>query len=576
MAIRLGEILLKKNLINARELKEALEKQRKSKTGERLGTILIKMGFIKEEDLLLALSEQLDISYIKLKEVRIDPSVVKKLPAKFAWHYTIMPIKFEGNVLTIATSDPLFPLNDVKLLLGCEITQVLSVEKEIVECIRRYYGVGAETVERIIAESPKKPKETPYRPKDEIADIEKATEDASVINLVNQILLDAKEKNATDIHIEPFRGKMNIRYRIDGVLYDASIPQNIEQFFSAIISRIKIMSRMDIIERRLPQDGRATVKVGGEEVDLRISTIPTRYGEGIVIRLLPTKMLFSLEKLGMEKDDLEVLEELIKKPHGVIFVTGPTGSGKTTTLYTCLNKIKSSETKILTIEDPIEYEIEGISQIQVAPEIKFDFAEGLRSMLRHDPDIMMVGEVRDFETAELTIRAALTGHLIFSTLHTNDAAGGITRLLDIGVQPYLLVSSVEAFIAQRLLRLICSSCKEKDEAIENDIKLQIAQSILGKDIAKGHHLRSSDIVFYKGKGCEKCNFTGFRGRIAVCEILQLNNAIKELILERASTDKIKLVAVKSGMKTLALSGWNKIIQGLTTPAEVIKITQMVE
>ncbi len=574
MAIRLGEILLKKNLINSKQLKEALDKQRKSKTGERLGTILIKMGLIKEEDLLLALSEQLGIPYMKLKEIRIDPSVVKKLPAKFAWHYTIMPIKFDCNILTIATSDPLFPLNDVKLLLGCEITQVLSTEKEIVECIRRYYGVGAETVERIIAESPRKSKEQ-YKAKEDVADIEKVTEDASVINLVNQILLDAKEKNATDIHIEPFRGKMNIRYRIDGVLYDASIPKDIEQFFSAIISRIKIMSKMDIIERRLPQDGRATVKVGDEELDLRISTIPTRYGEGIVIRILPAKMLFSLEKLGMEKDDLKILEELIKKPHGVIFVTGPTGSGKTTTLYTCLNKIKSSENKILTIEDPIEYEIEGISQIQVAPEIKFDFAEGLRSMLRHDPDIMMVGEVRDFETAELTIRAALTGHLIFSTLHTNDAAGGVTRLLDIGVQPYLLVSSVEAFIAQRLVRLICSSCKEKDETISNDAKFQIAQSILGKDIAK-KDIKGADIIFYRGKGCEKCNFTGFRGRIAVCEILRLDNTIKELVLERVSADKIRQAAIKSGMKSLALSGWNKIIQGLTTPTEVMKITQMME
>ena len=451
---------------------------------------------------------------------------------------------------------------------------MLSTEKEIVECIRRYYGVGAETVERIIAESPRKSKEQ-YKAKEDVADIEKVTEDASVKNLVNQILLDAKEKNATDIHIEPFRGKMNIRYRIDGVLYDASIPKDIEQFFSAIISRIKIMSKMDIIERRLPQDGRATVKVGDEELDLRISTIPTRYGEGIVIRILPAKMLFSLEKLGMEKDDLKILEELIKKPHGVIFVTGPTGSGKTTTLYTCLNKIKSSENKILTIEDPIEYEIEGISQIQVAPEIKFDFAEGLRSMLRHDPDIMMVGEVRDFETAELTIRAALTGHLIFSTLHTNDAAGGVTRLLDIGVQPYLLVSSVEAFIAQRLVRLICSSCKEKDETISNDAKFQIAQSILGKDIAK-KDIKGADIIFYRGKGCEKCNFTGFRGRIAVCEILRLDNTIKELVLERVSADKIRQAAIKSGMKSLALSGWNKIIQGLTTPTEVMKITQMME
>ena len=555
MAIRLGEILLKKNLINSKQLKEALDKQRKSKTGERLGTILIKMGLIKEEDLLLALSEQLGIPYMKLKEIRIDPSVVKKLPAKFAWHYTIMPIKFDCNILTIATSDPLFPLNDVKLLLGCEITQVLSTEKEIVECIRRYYGVGAETVERIIAESPRKSKEQ-YKAKEDVADIEKVTEDASVINLVNQILLDAKEKNATDIHIEPFRGKMNIRYRIDGVLYDASIPKDIEQFFSAIISRIKIMSKMDIIERRLPQDGRATVKVGDEELDLRISTIPTRYGEGIVIRILPAKMLFSLEKLGMEKDDLKILEELIKKPHGVIFVTGPTGSGKTTTLYTCLNKIKSSENKILTIEDPIEYEIEGISQIQVAPEIKFDFAEGLRSMLRHDPDIMMVGEVRDLETAEMTIRAALTGHLVFSTLHTNDATSTFTRLVDIGIPSYLVTASTRLIVAQRLVRKLCSSCKEPYE-------------IKDESLPEGVTINSP--VIYRAKGCEKCNFIGYKARSVIAEIILVTEDIRMAVHRGATPLEIMAIAKKNGSFSLLESGLKRVEEGITSLEEILSV-----
>jgi len=572
MGAKLGEILVKKNLVTSQQLKEALYKQRV--TGEKLGSVLVKMGFINEKDLLIALSEQSGIPYIDLKEVAIDASVVSRLPPKFAWHYTIMPIKFESNQLTIATMDPSWPLNDVKLLLGCEINQLLALESDIIEAIRKYYGVGAETVDKIIAKAPQQAAEA-SKPKQEVADIQKTSEDASVINLVNQIVLDAKQKNATDIHIEPFRDKMAIRYRIDGVLYYAKMPKDIERFFSAIISRIKIMSGLNIIERRLPQDGRASVKVGEEEFDLRISSIPTPYGESIVIRILPAKMLFSLEKLGAEEDDLKILKESIKRPHGIIFVTGPTGSGKTTTLYTCLNTIKSSEVKIITIEDPIEYEIEGISQIQVNPEINFGFAEGLRSMLRHDPDVMMVGEVRDFETAELAIRSALTGHLVFSTLHTNNAAGGITRLLDIGVQPYLLSSSVEAFIAQRLVRLICPSCKERDNSLSNDARLQIIESILGKKFVQ-ENLGKREVVLYKGKGCNECNHTGFRGRTAIYEILTVTKEIKELILQKVSTDKIKEEAIKNGMKTLGLSGWNKVAKGLTTVDEILKIIQVVE
>lgn len=571
--IKLGQILKKKNLVTEQQIKEGLDRQRKS--GERLGSVLVKMGFISEEDLLTALSGQLGLPYVKLKELAIDPAAFKKLPAKFAWHYGIMPVSLKGNVLTVATSDPMLPLNDVKLRLGCEIGQVLALENDITEFIKKYYGIGADTVERIIAKTPQQSVET-YKSTPEVEDILKITEDASVINLVNQILLDAKEKNATDIHIEPYRDKLGIRYRIDGILYHANLPKDIERFFSAIISRIKIIARLNIIERRIPQDGRASIKVGKEEFDMRISTIPTRYGEGVVIRILPSTMLFGLERLGLEEDNLKILEGLIKKPHGVIFVTGPTGSGKTTTLYTCLNKIKSSENKIITIEDPIEYELEGISQIQVTPEINFGFADGLRSMLRHDPDIMMIGEVRDFETAELAIRAALTGHLVFSTLHTNDSAGGITRLLDIGVQPFLLASSVEAFIAQRLVRIICTSCKQEDKSVSKDAKLQIIHSIFGKELSQEDLKQKLSVKFYKGKGCEKCNSTGFRGRTAISEILQVTKSIRESILKKASSDAIKDVAVKEGMKTLGCSGWGKITKGLTTLDEVLKITQVIE
>ena len=570
---KLGEILKKKNLVTEKEIKEALNKQHK--TGERFGSVLVNTGLIKKEDLLTALSEQLDMPYVKLNQTAIDPSACKRLPAKFAWHYGIMPLEFKDNVLVVATSDPLVPLDDIKSYLGCAIKEVLALDTEIAEYIRKYYGVGAETIERIIDTTPKKPVDR-YRVNPEVEDIVKITEDASVINLVNQILLDAREKDATDIHIEPFRDKLTIRYRIDGILYYANISKDIERFFSAIISRIKIMARLNIIERRIPQDGRASAKIGDEEFDMRISTIPTRYGEGVVIRILPSAMLFSLERLGFEKDNLKILEEIIKKPHGIIFVTGPTGSGKTTTLYTCLNKIISSESKIITIEDPIEYELEGTSQIQVAPEINFGFAEGLRSMLRHDPDIMMIGEVRDFETAELAIRAALTGHLIFSTLHTNDSAGGVTRLLDIGVQPYLLASSVEAFIAQRLVRVICRDCKEEDRTKNRDARIQIIYSIFGKELTEADLKQKLAVPFYKGKGCEKCNFTGFKGRTAVSEILRVTNPIKELILKKSSSDVIKNAAIKDGMKTLDYSGWNKIVKSVTTPDEVLKITQVIE
>lgn len=564
MVMKMGEMLVKKKLITPQQLETALKEQRRS--GEVLGMILVKMGFLKEEQLLKVLSEQLNIPYVSLKDAVIDPSVIKKVPAKFAWHYNIIPIKFiaDPNTLTIATCDPLRALDDVKVFLKCEVNPVLASRDEIVEMIRKYYGVGAETLEGIIAARAEEPARV-MEPGREIEDIEKLAEDASIIKLVNQIILEAHQKRATDIHIEPFRGKMNIRYRIDGVLYNANVPPDMGRFFQAIISRIKIMSRLNIVERRLPQDGMVIVKRGKEEFDLRISILPTPEGESLVMRLLPTRMLFSLEKLGLESKDLEILDSLIKKPYGIIFVTGPTGSGKTTTLYASLNKIKSTKNKIITIEDPIEYELEGISQVQIAPEIGLTFAKGLRSMLRHDPDIMMVGEVRDFETAELAIRVALTGHLVFSTLHTNDAAGGVTRLLDIGVGPYLVASSVEAFIAQRLVRLICPTCKVEDKRFAEELKLQIMKET-----------GISNVKIYKGVGCEVCNFTGFKGRTAIYEILVVDKAIKELILRKASTDEIKEKAVEQGMRTLRLSGWQKVVSGLTAPDEVLRVTQVEE
>ncbi|MDD5128481.1 MAG: ATPase, T2SS/T4P/T4SS family [Candidatus Omnitrophica bacterium] len=574
MLIKIGQMLINKKLITSEQLEEALTEQ--TRTGELLGVILIKKGFLNQEDFLKVLSEQFNVPFIKLKETTIDPLAIKKVPAKFAWYYKVMPVKFVDNKLLIASSDPLRSLDDLRIFLGYDLKPALAEETEIMEAIKEHYGVGAETVEGIIAKAPKDVR-VPDASKEtgRIEDIEKLAEDASVVKLVNQIILEAYQKRATDIHIEPFRGKMSIRYRIDGVLYNANVPADIERFFLAIISRIKIMSRLNIVERRLPQDGRAVIKIGKEELDLRISIIPTRYGEGMVIRILPMSMLFSLERLGLAPEDLELLAKLIKKPHGIILVTGPTGSGKSTTLYGCLNDIKSSRNKIITIEDPIEYELEGITQIQVVPEIGFTFAQGLRSILRHDPDIMMVGEIRDFETAELAIRSALTGHLVFSTIHTNDAAGAVARLLNIGIEPYLAASSVEAFIAQRLVRLICPDCKKIDTDVPDNFR-----SLIGQDIARSggglQHLKPEEIKIYKGQGCKECNFTGYKGRTAIHEILVVDKGIRELMLRKASTDELRDKAVSAGMKTLRLCGWKKVIDGLTTPEEILRVTQAEE
>ena len=581
MAIKVGEMLVSKKFITSEQLRLVLQEQHK--TGELLGQTLSRMGYMAEDQFLLVLSEQLNIPFIKLQDVDIDPEAIKKLPLKFAWHYKIMPISLVDGKLTVATFDPLSSLNDLEKFLGCEAAPVLATESDLIKAIEKYYGVGAETIEKIIAAAPRE--NVDVDTDKEVTDIEKMAGDASVVKLVNQVIVEAYQKRATDIHLDLFRSKLSLRYRIDGILYPANTSEDMVRFFPAIISRIKIMSNLNIVERRLPQDGRAVVKIGDMELDLRISIIPTRYGEGLVIRILPTKMLFSLKGLGLQDAELKVLELLIHKPHGIIFATGPTGSGKTTTLYACLNKIKSTENKIITLEDPIEYELEGITQIQVMPEIGLTFAAGLRSVLRHDPDIMMVGEVRDFETAELAIRIALTGHLIFSTVHTNDAAGGVTRLLDMGVEPFLITSSVRGFIAQRLLRVICPDCKEEDTSIGDEIKKQIIQEIAEflpfyrknpEQYKKFAQLKESDIHFYRGKGCEACNFNGFRDRTAIYEILVVNKAIKELILKKVSTDIIREEAIKQGMKTLRLAGWERVIEGTTTPNEVIRITQTEE
>jgi type II secretory ATPase GspE/PulE/Tfp pilus assembly ATPase PilB-like protein len=459
-----------------------------------------------------------------------------------------MPIRIRGNVLTLAVSNPLdmSPVEDIEANLGYRVERILACRADISETLRRHYGVGAETVERILAGT--ESRESEEVEAEESQDLEKMAEDASVVRLVNQFLQKSITDRATDIHLELQHHDVTLRRRIDGVLYDLNVPKNIRALYPAIVSRIKLMSGLNIVERRLPQDGRARVKVGSGEYDLRVSVVPAIHGEDIVVRVLPATMLFDLSQLGLSEAHRRDLEGVIHQPHGIFLVTGPTGSGKSTTLYACLSRLNTRDHKIITIEDPVEYELKGITQTQVNAKIGLSFAMVLRSMLRHDPDVMMVGEIRDRETAEIATQAAMTGHLVFSTLHTNDAASGPVRLTDMGIAPYLISSTVICFMAQRLVRVICVNCREPYE--------KNGQSL------------------FRGRGCARCSQSGFFGRIAVCEFLQMRREIQTLVLEHASAQAIRAKADELGMSTLAADGWAKVAAGVTTAEEVLRVTSL--
>jgi type II secretory ATPase GspE/PulE/Tfp pilus assembly ATPase PilB-like protein len=555
---KIGELLVQKGLIKPDQLALALNESKRS--GEIIGKILVRMKLVTEAQLLKILAEQLGlIFYPSLQDMAVSEEVIKAVPAKFVWYYKFLPLDIKGKVLTIAVSDPfaVWPMEDLKLHLGYEVVRGLATEEEILSALRIYYGVGAETVEEILLQSePAAASDTPKpSSKGDIENLESFAQDASVVKLVNQILAEAVTSRATDIHLESYRDRVLVRYRIDGILYEVRLPHQVKELYAAIVSRIKIISNLNVVERRMPQDGRAIIKVHDKQVDLRISVIPALHGENVVIRILPMNILFDLDGLGMRPEDLKNLELLLKKPHGIVFITGPTGSGKTTTLYACLSKLNKEGTKIITIEDPIEYELNGVMQIQVRPEIGFTFANALRSILRHDPDIMMVGEVRDLETAELAIRTSLTGHLIFSTLHTNDSCSGVTRLIDIGIEPYLVASSVNAFISQRLVRVICPNCK---------------QEIKDKDLLP-KWIR--DTRTYYGKGCDNCKSSGYRGRVAIYEMLFINEAIRELMADKVTVRQIKAKAKETGFKTLFDAGIEKIKEGVTTVEEILRVAE---
>ena len=554
----LGESLVEQRLITLDQLKVAIVDSEKS--GEPLRRTLVKFGMVSEEDIITFFEEQLGIPKVELSRFLIDPKVINLIPEDLARKYLAIPLFRIGDTLTLAIGDPLnvIALDEIHLKTGCLIEPVVASEADIKQAINQYYGVSG-GIEDVIKSIDIKKIEVSEE-EESIEKLQDIAEEAPIIRLVNLILMQAIRDNASDIHVEPEEKDLHIRYRIDGILHDIiTIPKHLQ---AAIISRIKIMSDLNIAVKRTPQDGRFQIKLEENQIDLRVSTFPSIHGENVVLRLLSASSIFlGLEQLGFSPQNLEQFKSLIRRPYGIILVTGPTGSGKTTTLYSALETINTPEKNIITIEDPVEYRLPGIRQSQINPKAGLTFATGLRSILRQDPDVIMVGEVRDRETAEIAIQAALTGHLVFSTLHTNDAAGALTRLIDMGAEPFLISSSVIGIVAQRLVRTICPSCKEEwtpGEPILQEIGIE----------SRGR------LNLYKGKGCKSCKNTGYKGRIGVFELLIVDDKIRELILSRTSSSIIKKEAEKVGMKTLRADGIDKIISGITTIDEVIRATQV--
>jgi len=500
---------------------------------------------------------------ISLKKLEISEEIIKKIPAQIALYYQILPVAMENNILTIASARVLDVeiLDEIGIVFSGILKTILVDEQEIKPAITHYYGFGADTIEKMMNDSSKGVDLS----KDISIMDEKQTE-ASISKFLNQMLSQAYHNRATDIHIEPFENFLSIRYRVDGVLYDAQAPRDIKYFKDEIISRVKILCHLNIAERRMPQDGRFQIKIEDVHLDVRASFLPTPLGESVVLRILNRTALVSLDMLGFSEEEKNILNRLIEKPYGIIFLTGPTGSGKTTTLYSCLTRLHLKEKKIITIEDPIEYQINGITQIQVNPKIGLSFAEGLRSMLRHDPDVMMVGEVRDKETAEIAIQSALTGHVIFSTLHTNDAASGITRLLDMGIEAYLMTSTVQCFIAQRLVRVLCPHCKKL--LTEKEISHQFRDWIK----RQCPEMIKESFRLYGPLGCDLCGKTGYWGREAIFEILVMDDTIREAVMKKETSSGIKARAVSSGMITLRETGLKKVLEGKTTWAEILRVS----
>jgi type IV pilus assembly protein PilB len=561
---RLGELLVRENMISLQQLQKAQDESKRG--GGRIGNTLIKLGYIAETDLTSFLSKQYGVPSINLSQFEIDLEVIRLIPKEVARKHMVIPVNRAGSSLIVAMSDPsnIYAIDDLKFLTGYNIEVVVASEVAIEEAVTRYYekAVSYDEVMEGFDE-----KEIEFGADEEalnVLDLEKASSEAPVIRLVNAILINAIKKGASDIHVEPYEKNFRVRYRIDGVLYEEMQPPL--KLRNAIISRMKIMSSLDIAERRLPQDGRIKLKLGkGREMDFRVSVLPTLFGEKVVMRLLDKSNLqLDMTRLGFEEKPLKDFQHAIHMPYGMCLVTGPTGSGKTTTLYSALSELNKSTENISTAEDPVEYNLHGINQVQMHDEIGLNFATALRAFLRQDPDIIMVGEIRDFETAEIAVKAALTGHMVLSTLHTNDAPSTVNRLLNMGVEPFLVTASTNLILAQRLARKVCGECK-----VPVELNKQVVQAL----VDMGCKLEDAkNAKLYKGEGCRTCSNTGYKGRIALYEVMPFNEPLKELVLQGSSTAELKAEAIRIGMKSLRQSGLSKVLEGVTSIEEVARVT----
>ncbi len=557
-----GEILVKRGLLDTEQLSEL--RGNAHSEGDLINSAIDK-GLVEEEPALRALGEELGMEFVDLRNIEVDLELVKSFPQKLIYRHSLFPLSRVNGSLTLATSDPLdlYALDEASSATGLTIVPVVAERAEIARLMKKHLGVGSETVEGLIAA---REEDDEIQLLEDIetdgSELSEMAQEASVVRLVNEILVEAIDSRASDVHIESQSAGLVVRYRIDGILHLQPVPPEINRFQAAIISRLKIMARLNIAEKRLPQDGRIKLKVHGREIDIRLSVIPMIHGEGLVMRILDKgSMKFDLQGLGMDPHTYGLFSQIIRMPHGIVLVTGPTGSGKTTTLYSSLLEIRSPENKIITTEDPVEYQLDGINQIQVHSKIGLTFAASLRSILRHDPDIVLVGEIRDRETAENAIQASLTGHMVFSTLHTNDAAGAFTRIVDMGVEPFLVSSTVEGIMAQRLVRRLCPDCKEAYRPTEEDMPNDFPWEKLG------------DGNLWRSVGCRTCRNVGYTGRMGIYELLVTNEEIKALAHDRVSTWDIKQAALNAGMRTLRMDAWDKALQGGTSLEEVLRVTK---
>ncbi|MCD4749758.1 MAG: type IV-A pilus assembly ATPase PilB [Thermoanaerobaculales bacterium] len=571
MALKIGELLLKAQLIDQNQLDKALEEQKQS--GGRVGEHLVGLGFVSEEDVLDCLSQQYGVPSINLRHFDIDESIIRLIPADVARKYQFTPVSKTGATLTVAMSDPtnVFAMDDITFITGYRVEPVVASEEALREAIDKYFGTThAIELKRVMDDLSTVDETSLEILEDEeeldVADLEASADEAPVVRLVNLILTDALKRAASDIHIEPYEKSFRVRFRVDGVLYEIMNPPM--KLKDAITSRIKILAKLDIAEKRLPQDGRIKLKMKFQgkpkELDYRVSTLPTLHGEKIVLRLLDKEnLMLDMTKLGFEKASLKWFEEAIFSPYGMVLVTGPTGSGKTNTLYSAISRINTPETNIMTAEDPVEFQLMGINQVQMKESIGLNFASALRSFLRQDPNIVLVGEIRDFETAEIAIKAALTGHLVLSTLHTNDAPSTINRLMNMGIEPFLVATSVNLIVAQRLIRRICQNCKEPEDVP--------VQALLNVGFLEAE---APNIQLFKGRGCETCNQRGYKGRVGLYEVMKVSDDIRELILSGASAIELRRRAMEDGMVSLRESGLQKIRDGVTTIEEVVRETTL--